>query len=188
LNRRPNRIVLLLTGLVLMAAGAVALLAADGILPLPGPAELSEQLAVSAADRPQEWAAGGVIGGLVVAAVGMWLVRRQLRVRRGAGLGTVTLHHHERGRTTVESVAVARAAEADLRARRGVVDSDVRMITLGARPRFLVSLAIGADIEPRAALERAEEAYERVRKVLGRDAVHVDTTVRPTGQPPGRVD
>lgn len=171
-----------------MAAGTVALLAAEGILPLPGPAELSEQLAGSTADRPEAWAAGGVIGGLLVAAVGMWMVRRQLRVRRGARLGTVTLHHDQRGRTTLESVAVARAAAADLRGRRGVVDSDVRMITLGARPRFLVSLAIGADIEPRTALERAEEVYDRVRQVLGRDAVHVDTTVRPTGQPPGRVD
>lgn len=188
MNRRPNRVVLLLTGLLLVAAGTVALLAADGILAVPEPAELYEQAAASAAAYPREWAAGAVVGGLLVAAVGAWLVQRQLKVRRGGRLSTVTVDRGERGGTTLQAAAVARAVAGDLRARRGVVDSDVRMITFGSRPRLLVSLSINAQTEPRTALDRAEEVYQRVGRVLGRDVVHVDTRVGPSREPSSRVE
>lgn len=188
MNRRPNRVVLLLVGLVLVAAGTVALLAADGILAVPDPGDLHGQLAASAAANPRGWALAAVVGGLVVAGIGAWLVRRQLTVRRGGRLTTVTLDRDERGRTTLEAAPVARTVAADLRARRGVVDSGVRMITFGSRPRFLVSLAITADTEPRTALDRAEEVYERVCRSLGAEDVHVDTRVRPTGEHSSRVE
>lgn len=187
MNRRPNRIVLIIVGLVLAAAGTFALLAAGGVVAIAQPADLYDQLAVSVAAYPREWAAGVVVGGLLVAALGAWLVRRQLRTRRGGRVGTVQLDRRDLGGTTLEAAAVARAAAADLRTRRGVVDSNVRMLTFGSRPRLLVSLAIRADTEPRAVLDRAEDVYQRLCRVLGAEAVHVDTRVRPTGEPPSRV-
>lgn len=187
MNRRPNRIVLTLAGLALVAAGTIALLAATGVVSLRQPGDIYDELAASVTGHSRNWAAGVVIGGLVLAAVGAWLVRRQLRVRRGGRLGTVTLDRRDRGRTTLEATAVARATAADLRARRGVVDSNVRMVAFGSRPRLLVSLAVSADTEPQAALDRAEKVYQRLPGVLGTDAVHVDTTVRPTAQRSSRV-
>lgn len=188
MNRRPNRFVLLLTGLLLVAAGTAALLAADGIIPLLEPGELYEQLNTSVGAHPREWAAGVVVGGLLLAGIGAWLVQRQLKLRRGGRLGTVTIQRGDRGGSTLEAAAVARAAAADLKAQRGVIDSRVRMITYGSRPRLLVFLALSADTEPRTALDRAEEVYQRVSQVLDKEAVHVDTRVRPTGERGGRVE
>ncbi|HEV2766361.1 MAG TPA: hypothetical protein VGV63_01480 [Acidimicrobiales bacterium] len=187
MNRRPNRIVLALTGLLLVAAGSFALLAATGVIALRQPGDLYNEVVASVTTYSREWAAGGVVGGLLVAAVGAWLVRRQLTVEEGSRLGTVTLDHRDRGRTTLEAVAVARATAADLRAKRGVVDSAVRMVAFGSRPRLLVSLAVSADTEPHVALDHAEEVYQRLPRLLGTEAVHVDTRVRPTGEGPARV-
>lgn len=187
MNRRPNRILLTLTGLLLVAAGALALLAATGVIPVRQPGNLYDELVASVTTYSREWAAGGVIGGLLVAAVGAWVVRRQLTVDEGGRIGTVTLDRRGRGRTTLEAAAVARATAADLRARRGVVDSDVRVVAFGSRPRLLVSLAVSADTEPHVALDRAEEVYQRLPRVLGTEAVHVDTRVRPTAERPARV-
>lgn len=187
MNRRPNRIVLLLAGLVLATVGATALLAAARLVALPEPAALSAESSASFEAYPQAWAAGAVLGGLLAAAVGAWLVKRQFKTRPAGRVGRVTLARGDRGRTTLEAAAVARAAAADLRSRRGVVASHVRMVTFGARPRLLVSLAIDADTEPRTALERAEEVYGRVCRLIGRQTVRVDTVVRPTAAESSRV-
>lgn len=187
MNRRPNRIVLTLTGVVLVAAGTTALLAAGGVVALQQPAQLHDRLTASVAANPEAWTAGVVVGGFLVAAMGFWLVRRQVTAGAGHRLGTLTLRRGPQGRTTLEAAAAARAAATDLRARRGVVGTGVQMVAFGPRPRLRVSLAVNADTEPRVALDRAEEVYERMRRVLGTEAIHVDTTVRPTGEPSARV-
>lgn len=187
MNRRPNRIVLSVTGVLLVVAGATALLAAQGVVDLQQPAELHDRLTASVATYPREWTAGVLVGGFLVAAIGAWLVRRQVTAGGGDRLGTLTLHRGRRGRTTVEATAVAGAAAKDLRGRRGVVDSAVRMVSFGARPRVRVWLAVSAHTEPRAVLDRAEHVYQRIGRMLGTDAVHVDTTVQPTGEPSARV-
>ncbi|MDP8930304.1 MAG: hypothetical protein M3O70_17480 [Actinomycetota bacterium] len=187
MSRRPNRIVLLLAGLLVASTGTVALLSAADILPVAEPGALYDRLTTSALAHPEQWTASVVLGGLLVAAVGTWLVQRQLKIRRGGRLGRVTLTREQRGRTTLEATAVARAAAADLRGRRGVVNSDVRMVTFGSRPRLLVSLAIDTDTEPRKVLGRAEEVYQRLCRLLGKQDLHVETIVRPTGKPPRRV-
>lgn len=187
MNRRPNRIVLSLTGVLLVAAGTAALLAAEGIVAFEQPARLHDRLTASLAAHSGAWTAGVVVGGLLVAAIGFWLARRQVTTGRRHRLGTLTLDRGQRGRTTLEAAAVTKAAAKDLRARRGVVDSGVRMLSFGARPRVRVSLVVDADTEPRAALDRAEEVYERMCRVMGTDALHVDTTVRSTGESSARV-
>lgn len=187
MSRRPNRIVLLMLGLLLVAAGAGVLLAAAGILAVVEPGVLYERLAAAAQDHPEQWAAGLTFGALLVALFGIWLVRRQLKIRRGGRLSTVTLARQERGRTSLQATAVTRATAADLRGRRGVVNSHVRMVTFGSRPRLLVSLSIDADTEPRTALGQVEEVYERVCRLLGKQEVHVDTVVQPTAEVSRRV-
>jgi hypothetical protein len=187
-NRRPNRIILSAIGVLLIVAGAAALLAAQGVLDVEQPAELHDRLSASAATYSREWKAGVLVGGLLVAAIGAWLVRRQVTAGGGDRLGTLMLHRGDRGRTTLEATAVAGAAAKDLRGLRGVVDSAVRMVSFDTRPRVRVWLAVSAHTEPRAVLDRAEDVYQRISRMLGTEAVHVDTTVRPTGEPPARVE
>lgn len=187
MTRRPNRIVLLLVAALVLAGAAVPLLAAAGQLELLAPADLYEQARASAAAYPLEWLAGIAAAGIVLAALGAWLVRRQLRVRPGGRLGTLAVERGERGRTTLEAAAVANAAAADLRRIRGVENSNVRLVTFGARPRIIVDLDIDRDASLREVLDNTESVYERLCHHLGVDDVHVDTRARPSTRRAGRV-
>lgn len=187
MTRRPNRIILLVIAVLLLAGAAVALLAAAGLLALPAPADLYQQVEASAAAYPAAWAAGGIILGLLAIWLGAWLVRRQLRIRPGHRLSTVALERGERGRTTFQAAPVSNAVAADLRRVRGVEGSRVRLVTFGSRPRLFVDLTIDRDAPVRDVLDRAEPVHERLRQHLGVERVHVSTTVRPSSDTDGRV-
>jgi hypothetical protein len=188
MNRRPNRAILILASLFLIALGLLSLLAAGGIVPLEQPAELYMQMAESAEAYPWAWLLGLIAGGLILAAVGAWLVSRQLRLGLGGRLGTVVIQRQGAGRTTLQAAAAAKAATADLRSRPPIADSGVRMVTFGSRPRLLVDLDISAETDPHRALEAAEEVYKRLARVLGVDAVNVDTRLRPRPTGESRVE
>ena len=185
---RPNRIILLLIAVLLLAGAAVVLLAAAGLLELPPPADVYGTAEASATAYPLAWAAGSAAAGIVLAALGAWLVRRQLRFRRGERLNTVVLQRGDRGRTTVKATAATDMAAADLRRVRGVEDSKVRFLTFGARPRLNVELDIDQEASLREVLERTEPVHERLSRHLGVDGVHVETTVRPTSGAARRVE
>ncbi len=184
---RPNRFILLLIAVLLLAGAAIVLLAAAGLLELPAPAELYGEAEASAAVYPWAWVAGSAAAGVVLAALGAWLVRRQLRFRRSERLSTVVLQRGDRGRTTVKATAVTDMAAADLGRVRGVQDSKVRFLTFGARPRLLVQLDVDEDASLREVLERTEPAHERLSRHLGVDGVHVETIVRPSTEAARRV-
>lgn len=189
MTRRPNRFLLLLLAVLLLAGAAVALLAAAGVLQLLAPSDLYEQAQSSAAAYPLPWAAGIVVGGIVVAILGAWLVRRQLRVRPGGRLGTLTVQRGDRGRTTLPAVAVANAVAADLRRVRGVEGSNVRLVTFGTRPRLIVDIDVDRDASVREVLDRTESVYERLCRHAGVDTVHVTTRTRlGAARQSGRVD
>jgi hypothetical protein len=181
MNRRPNRVVLVLVAVVLLALGLVPLLVGAGLLPLREPADLYGEMVAGAQAFPWAWALGVVLGGILLAALGAWLVRRQLRIRRGGRLDTVVVQRTDRGRTTLKAVSAAQAAAADLSSRKPILDSNVRMVTFGDRPRLIVDLDVPAEGDPRRALQAAEDAYGRLATALGVEAVHVDTQVHPTG-------
>ena len=184
MNRRPHRALLTLVALVLIALGLLPFLAAGEVVPLEQPAGLYMQMVAGADAYPWAWLLGFIAGGFIVAALGAWLVSRQLRARPGGRLGTVVVQRQEAGRTTLQAAAAAQAAAADLRTRLPITDSGVRMVTFGARPRLFVDLEISADTDPHRVLESAEEVYQRLAGVLGVDAVNVDTRLQPrtTGQ------
>jgi hypothetical protein len=187
MTRRPNRVILLVVALVLIAAAVLALLAAAGIVNLLTPADLYQRARASAALYPLAWQAGFAVAGLFLIVLGAWLVRRQLRLRPGGRLDTVTLQRGDRGRTTVAPAQVAGAAAADLRHVRGVAGSNVRLVTFGARPRLIVDLDVDREAPLREVLDRTESVYARLSQSLGVEGVHVDTTVRPTGREQDRV-
>lgn len=188
MNRRPNRVTLTLVALLLIVGGVVGLLAAAGVVALQQPAEVYEQMVAGAGAYPWAWLLGIIAGGLVVALFGTWLVARQVGGRRGGRLGTMVVQRADRGRTTLKAAAVTRAAAADLRSHRTVRDSSVRMITFGARPRFLVNLTVSTDTDPLRALEVAEDVYERLNGMLGADKVIVNTRLRLRPGSPSRVE
>lgn len=184
MNRRPNRATLTLVSLLLIALGLLPLLAAGEVLPLEQPAGLYLQMVAGVDAYPWAWLLGFIAGGFIIAAIGAWLVSRQLRLHPGGRLGTVVLQRGEAGRTTLHAAAAAKAAAADLCNRLPISDSRVRMVTFGARPRLFVDLEISAEADPHRALGSAEEVYQRLAGVLGVDSVNIDTRVRPriTGQ------
>ena len=185
MNRRPNRAILTLVSLLLIALGLLPFLAAGGVVPLEQPAGLYLQMVAGADAYPWAWLLGFIAGGFIIAALGAWLVSRQLQARPGGRLGTVVVQRQEAGRTTLQAAAAAKAAAADLRNRLPITDSGVRMVTFGARPRLFVDLEISAEADPHRALESAEDVYQRLARVLGVEAVNIDTRLRPrtTGQP-----
>lgn len=184
MNRRPNRATLTLVSLLLIALGLLPLLAAGEVVRLEQPAGLYMRMVAGADAYPWAWLLGFIAGGFIIAAIGAWLVSRQVRLRPGGRLGTVVVQRQEAGRTTLQAAAAAKAAAADLRSRLPITDSGVRMVTFGARPRLYVDLEISAETDPHRALESAEEVYQRLAGVLGVDAVNIDTRLRPrtTGQ------
>ena len=186
MNRRPNRTILTLVALLLIGIGLLPLLAAGEVLPLEQPAGLYRQMVAGADAYPWAWLLGFIAGGLIIAALGAWLVSRQLRARPGR-LGTVVVQRQEAGRTTLRAAAPAKAAAADLRNKPPITDSSVRMVTFGARPRLFVDLEISAEADPHRALESAEEVYQRLAGVLGVDAVNIDTRLRPRTTEQSRV-
>jgi hypothetical protein len=187
MNRRPNRVVLTVLAILLVALGAFLLLAAEGVVALDQPADVYRRTAAGAADYPAAWLLGLIVGGLVVAVLGLWLVARQFRWRPGGRLDTVVVQRADHGRTTLQAAAAADAAAADLRRRPPITGSAVRMVTFGSRPRLYVDLDVAAETDVHRALETAEESYQRLAGVLGVDAVSVDTRLRPTAPDRARV-
>lgn len=187
MSRRPNRVILLITAVVLVTAAAVVLLAAAGLLDLLEPSQLFDRAESSAAAYPLAWTGGILVVGALCIALGAWLVRRQLRVRPGGRLDTVTVERGDRGRTTAQAAPIADAVAADLRRVRGVTGSDVRLVTFGDRPRLIVDLDVAEGASLRDVLDRSEAAYERLEDHLGVKGVHVDTVLQPSAQSPPRV-
>lgn len=180
MNRRPNRAILTVAALVLIALGLVPLLAAAGVLPVDEPGQLYRQITGGASAYGWAWLLGLIAGGLVLAAVGIWLVARQFRWRPGGRLDTVVVQRGDSGRTTLQAASAAEAAAADLRRKAPITDSAVRMATFGSRPRLFVDLDVTTETSPRRTLEAAEEVYQRFAGVLGVEGVRVNTRLRPT--------
>lgn len=182
MSRRPNRVILTIVSILLIALGLIPLLAAAGVIPLEDPSEWYLDMAAGADAYPWAWSLGVIAGGLLLAALGAWLVARQLRGRPGGRLDTVVVQRRDGGRTTLQAAAAANAAAKDLRRKSPIADSGVRMVTYGSRPRLFVVLDISPETDPHRALDAAEDVYGRLADVLGADALSVDTRLRLTSR------
>lgn len=173
-----NRTVLLLLGLVLIAAGAAGIAIDQGVLPVPDPSAFYRAVAASVAASPVLWWTLIIVAAVLVTILGLVYALRQLVVQTGPRLGTILLNRHPRGVTRLAPSAVSAAVARDLGRLEGVQGSRVQLTSFRPQPHLRVRL----DVDDRADLERvharADEAFRRLCRTLGVDGVDVDLYVR----------
>lgn len=184
---RVNRIVLGVVGLLLLAAGVVGILGANGSLRIEQPGVLYRRVARNATANPDQWKWSAVGGGAVLALVCLFWAWRQIRPRGEGRIGNTVLARTGRGKTSVEAVAVARAVAKDLRTVPGVTAAKVRMVSIDTRPECVARLGILDDADPEAVRTATEEPFARLCQALAVDAVDVDLRLRPTDERSSRV-
>ncbi len=182
---RVNRVILLLLGLVLCAAGGVAIAARQRALRLMQPSAIYQNLQASVASRPPLWWAVIIAVAALVAILGLVYAFRQLPVA-GSRLGTILLKRQDRGATRLEPSAVTKAVAADFNRIEDVTGSRVRMRSFRPQPSFAVRLDVdqGADVDK--VRSSADQAFQRLSHTLGVDGVDVDLRLRlrPEQTPP----
>lgn len=195
-----NRVVLALIGLVVLAAAVTGLLAARDLVLIADPATLFAR-AQTALRTTAEVMALTAAAGLVIAALALWWVSRQITPPVATGIDTLTIHDTgvvhgsddgadpapTRGRTTLDADAVARVVAADFARLPGVDDAGCRLLTAGARPRLRVRAEVYADADLDVVRRAAEEVYGRLCRVLGVESVHAEIELRPRDRPRERV-
>lgn len=187
MNGRPNRVILTIAAVILIAAGVIALLGAADVVRLATPAELYGQMTAGAQAYPWAWILGMLAGSAILIAVGLWLMGRQLRRPNRGRLDTVVIDRGGGGRTTLKAVAAADAIADDLRRHPSIVDSSVRIVTFGTRPRLEVDLDISTETDTQRALAAADSVYQRLSGVFGVESVSVVTNLRPRRSESSRV-
>lgn len=175
-----NRILLLVLGLLLTAAGGLGLAANQGAFDdrdLHAPDRIYDDARTEVLADPDLWYAV-VLGasGVVLVLALVWLIR-QFASRPGVPhLSTVVLHADRRGRTTVEPARLARAIAGDMEDVDGVRKASVRIFSTGREPVMRVRLDVERDADPDQLLERIKPALRRAAESL--DASDVDARIR----------
>lgn len=191
-----NRVVLALIGLAVVAAAVTGLLAGRDQIAIAEPATLYAR-AETALRTTTEGMAVTAAAGLILVALVLWWISRQITPPVTTGVDTLTIQHNAvvqgsdpgkealappepaRGRTTLDADAVARAVAADFARLPGVDDAGCRLLTAGARPRLRVRAEVHADADLDAVRAAAEQVYGRLCRLLGVESVHVDVELRP---------
>lgn len=197
-----NRVLLALIGLGLAGLAVTGLLAAQGLVLIAQPATLYER-AVTALETPEGMAIIAAAG-LLLTALALWWVSRQITPPVRSGVDTLTIHHNAvvqpsddaenpedsppaRGRTTLDADAVSRVVAADFAQLPGVEDAGCRLLTAGSRPRLRVRAEVHADADLHAVRTAAEQVYGRLCRLLGVEAVHAEVELRPRDRQRERV-
>jgi hypothetical protein len=185
-----NRFLLLLLGLLLIAGGVIGLLAAGGWLPLLEPGAIYQQSVDAVNARPSLWWTVIVVGALLLMLLGLLLAWGQISPPRGhhSTPRSVTIERTNRGRTTLDAAALARAATLDLRRIPNVTGGRARFDNFGRRPRLLASLDLEADADLAAVRQNLEEVYGRLCRFLDVDRLQTSVRLRPTEREPTRVE
>lgn len=173
-----NRVLLLLVGLTLAAAGALGLaLNQDAIDDVDSPATVYEDVRDEAVGDPDLWYAGVLgVSGLVLVLAVVWFVRQFASRPGGPHLSTVVLAADRRGRTTLEPVSLARAIAHDLETVDGVRNAAVRIRSMGQEPTMRVRLTVDRTADPDRVLGDVEPVLQRGAQSL--EASDVDARIR----------
>lgn len=189
---RVNRLLLLVIGLALVAASLWGLLTAfeslpSWLTPMDSPAGWYDSVVEAIDDDPLLWgsvtAAAVVV--LVVAAI-RWAVQ-QVRPNPRLRLSTTTVADGESGRTTLEPVALARAAARDLGNRPGVLRADARLASLGEVVRIELEAVLVEGMDRGDADAAVSRVLERLGRAVDRDDIRADIRLRYTDRVGARV-
>lgn len=167
---RANRAVLLLLGLLLLAAGVAGLLASLGVF---GAAFAHRALFDNGFSRyvgangTWLWPVTAVAAFLLGLLVLRWLAALLLSTDRA---GPIRLPGDRRaGRTVVEPAALVGAVVAEVEGYRGVESAKGRLVGSSADPRLVLLVAVAPDGDLAAVRRRVEaEALAHARAALGR--------------------
>jgi len=173
-----NRFLLLLLGLVAAAAGAAGLAAGQGSFDeLNSPATIYDDARAEVLANPDRWYAIVLaVSGVVLVLALVWLFRQLTSRPGGPHLSTVVVHADRRGRTTLESVGLAKAIAGDLETVDGVRRAKVRIRSTGTEPHMRVRLTVDRGLDPDQLLERVEPVLGRAAQSL--EASDVDAPIR----------
>lgn len=176
---RFNRVVFVVIGVILVAAGGAGLLLGGGVIDGTSPGTLYARRATDAATSPDLAAGIAMAVCLVVLLVSLRWALAQLRpVSDGERLVTLTLSTGPRGRTTVAAASVARAASADIASRPGVTSAKVRLRALQPQTRATLSVELALDADPEAVLGELQAALTRLLGALDVDEADSQAEIR----------
>jgi hypothetical protein len=189
-----NRVLWSIIGALLLAAGVFGVMISQGW--------------VSTIDRHQPLLTTGMIdpwnahsglaagltiaGGLLLAVLGFFLLRAQLRGRGGSPMRDLTFEQPpsaqpDTGRTGVASTALHHALERDLTTDREVRRAAVRLIGPTEHPQLLVRLAVTPDADIAHVAGHLDRAVQRFTTTSGVTPDLSDVVVRMPARAPQRV-
>lgn len=182
---RNNRVVLVLIGLALFAAGAAGLALGTGLL---GRGWAEASVAGTLIGNPLGANAFAVVAvvvtvGLALMYLGLlWLIA-QLRIPSPAN--PVRVQSGQLGRTEVSHNAVEHAVSAKLERLPGTGNVRARLLEHGRQPRMLIRLEVIEDADPSRVLESAQTILPQTADLIGMD--RLDTSIRLIPVPSQRV-
>jgi hypothetical protein len=184
-----NRILWIVIGVLLTAAGVFGVLANLGRL--PGLDRDRMLLSAGVAQRWHTWggwATGAVVlAGLIVALLGFLLLRAQLRGRGGAPMPDLRLGPDGAGHTRVSHQALQHALTRDLLGSQYVNKAAVRLVGDSDKPDVLVRLAVGPDTDITRLHAHVSGALDRFETTSGVRPHLRDVVVAMADQQPARI-
>ena len=192
-----NRVLWSIIGAILLAAGAFGVIVSQGWL-----STIDRHQSLLTTGMIDPWnahsglAAGLTIaGGLIVAVLGFFLVRAQLRGRGGSLMRDLTFgapatppsDEADTGRTEVASTALHHALERDLTTDRNVRRAAVRLTGPTQHPQLLVRLAVTPDADIARVAGHLDRAVQRFVTTSGVTPDLSDVVVRMPARAPERV-
>jgi hypothetical protein len=193
-----NRTLWTIIGLVLLAAGVVGLLAGYGALPFVDRQQvlLPPEL-IDVWNRYRPWSlALTIVAGLLVAVLGLLLLRAQFRRRGGPPMADLYLlpspepteAPQPEGGTGVASRALHRALQRDLESDQQIRDAAVRLTGPPHHPRLLVRLAVTADADVGRLAGHVDRVMHRFTTTSGVQPDVSEVVVRIPAHAPARVE
>lgn len=195
-----NRTLWTVIGILLLAVGVLGFLVGQGILSIVDREQvlLSPEL-IDAWNRNDALATGlTIVGGLLLALLGMLLLRSQLRRPGGVPMGDLHLGREPRpvgaesppvvgGDTEVASRALNRALRRDLELDRQVRDATVRLTGPAEHPQLRVRLSVTPDADIARLAGHVDRVVNRFATTSGVQPDLSDIVVRMPEHAPLRV-
>lgn len=186
-----NRILWMIIGVLLLAAGVLLLLVHLGQVPgiTPDTRLLSTGM-VEWWHRADTWNLGVLIAiGVVLLLLGLWLFTRQFRFRVAASLANLQTRGEDpvRWRTHVKSSALIGALERDLVDGSRVVAARVVMTGHSPNPEAWVRLDLAPGVVLADVRDRVDKALDRFAVTTDMRPDKLDVTVRPSRRSGSRV-
>jgi len=180
-----NRALFAILGLLFVAAGIFGLLVRGGAVRVDEPSELYGRAIDNLRDLPG-LKIGLIVLGLLLILLGLRYARRQIG-KPAAHLHELTLQQESIGRTTVDADIVSHALTQDLEHLPAVQAATARVVAAGPTPRVLVRASIDEEADLPTVRSSMEDAYGRLCKVLGIQAVQAELHVKPVPSRSSRV-